>query len=262
MRLTRELRLFSANAHQPPTNSWAGSATSGDVGAFWKLRATVQGPVDRHTGYVCNIQSIDQFLRKFIAPSLLKHIEGKGYSLEALGVALSDALKNATPTIDAESVLVSLELHLSPYTRLRVERETSNMISLTHSFEFSAAHRLYCKDFTDAENARHFGKCANPNGHGHNYVLEVSVSGQPDARTGLLADLPALDRTVKEIVIDRFDHKHLNLDCSEFASLNPSVENIARVIWKLLHSALAPAKLSSIRVWETPKTCAEYCGDE
>jgi 6-pyruvoyltetrahydropterin/6-carboxytetrahydropterin synthase len=134
------------------------------------------------------------------------------------------------------------------------------MIQVTESFEFSAAHRLYCDELSDEENRRIFGKCSNPNGHGHNYVLEVTVSGRPDDTTGCVVELPHFRRMVRERVIDSFDHKHLNLDCVEFKSLNPSVENIARVIWDRLHDAFEHCRLAGIRVWETPRTFAEYSG--
>lgn len=135
------------------------------------------------------------------------------------------------------------------------------MIQVTESFEFSAAHRLHCPDLSDEENRRIFGKCSNPNGHGHNYVVEVTVSGQPDDATGNVIELHLFRHTVRERVIDRFDHKHLNLDCVEFQSLNPSVENIARVIWDRLHDAFHSCRLAGVRVWETPKTYAEYNGE-
>ncbi|NOS99093.1 MAG: 6-carboxytetrahydropterin synthase [Phycisphaerales bacterium] len=132
---------------------------------------------------------------------------------------------------------------------------------MTYAFEFSAAHRLYCASLNAEENRRLFGKCANPNGHGHNYVLEVTVRGIPDAASGVLIGLDALARIVNERVIERFDHKHLNLDCAEFAELNPSVENIARVIFEKLNGAFEPAALDCIRVYETPKTWAECRAD-
>ena len=136
------------------------------------------------------------------------------------------------------------------------------MVRLTQSFEFSASHRLHSESLSEEQNQVVFGKCANPNGHGHNYVLEVTICGTPDEPSGTLTDLPRFERIVKERVIDRFDHKYLNLDCTEFRSLNPSVENIARVIWQRLEGALAPSTLASVRVWETPKTCAECTGIE
>ena len=131
------------------------------------------------------------------------------------------------------------------------------MVSVTESFEFAASHRLYCPSMSEEENRALFGKCANPNGHGHNYVVEVTVRGTPDPTTGRIVDIQEMESIVKEQVVDRFDHKHLNLDCPEFADLNPSVENITTVIWELLDGQLEPARLSKIRVWETPKTYAE-----
>jgi 6-pyruvoyltetrahydropterin/6-carboxytetrahydropterin synthase len=132
------------------------------------------------------------------------------------------------------------------------------MVQLTRSFEFSAAHRLYCANLSDEENHRLFGKCSNPHGHGHNYVVEVTVGGTPDAVSGTIVDMPAFDRTVQETVIVPFDHKNLNVECPEFSDLNPSVENIARVIFQRLESALDRGTLLNIRVWETPKTYADY----
>ena len=136
------------------------------------------------------------------------------------------------------------------------------MMRLTQSFEFSAAHRLFSAELSDAENRRLFGKCSNPNGHGHNYVVEVTVCGTNSADKGTVTDVGHIDRVVLERVIEPFDHKNLNLECPEFAQLNPSVENIARVIWDRLKGAFAGCRLASVRVWETPKTCAEYTGDE
>ena len=135
------------------------------------------------------------------------------------------------------------------------------MVLLTQSFEFSASHRLSCEGLTDEDNRRLFGKCSNPNGHGHNYVLEVTIAGDPDFRTGVVIDIAALDRIVGERVIEPLDHKNLNVECPEFASLNPTVENIARVIFRRLSDALGDRRLVSVRVWETPKTYAEYAGE-
>lgn len=133
------------------------------------------------------------------------------------------------------------------------------MIELTQCFEFSASHRLHRPDFSDEENRRIFGKCNNPSGHGHNYQVEVTIAG-PVAETGTILPLPEFESVVKHEVIDRFDHRHLNSDTSEFSELNPSVENIALVIWQLLKGKLGPAALQKVRVYETAKTYAEYSG--
>lgn len=134
------------------------------------------------------------------------------------------------------------------------------MVCVTHSFEFAASHRLYRPDWTVEENLRIFGKCAHANGHGHNYVLEVSLTGPTEGSDGGLSNVAHVQRVVKERVLDTLDHKHLNLDCPDFAALNPTVENIARVIWRRLVNGFEGCRLVRVRVWETPKTYAEYDG--
>lgn len=136
------------------------------------------------------------------------------------------------------------------------------MIRVTQSFEFAAAHRLALTGLSDEENRRLFGKCSNPHGHGHNYVLEVTV--ETPAGDSSPSDLPLaeLNRVVQRQVIEPLDHRNLNTECPEFASLNPTVENIARVIWRRLRDSTPFGTLSSVKIWETPKTWAEYDGRE
>lgn len=136
------------------------------------------------------------------------------------------------------------------------------MVELTQCFEFSASHRLHVASMSDEENRRIFGKCNNPRGHGHNYRVEITISRDIPDSTGRILPLPQFEAIVKEKVIDRLDHTHLNEDVSEFESLNPSVENIAQVIWGLLWEAVSPAQLRRVRVWETAKTYAEYVGPQ
>src|SRR5207244_4052673 len=96
------------------------------------------------------------------------------------------------------------------------EKNGDWIMTLTRTYEFAASHRLHVPTLTDEQNVELFGKCNNPAGHGHNYVLEVTVQGEPDPRTGMMADLETLDRIVEELVVDRYDHKHLNVDIPEF----------------------------------------------
>jgi 6-pyruvoyltetrahydropterin/6-carboxytetrahydropterin synthase len=130
------------------------------------------------------------------------------------------------------------------------------MVRLSQKFEFSASHRLHNPKFTDEQNRALFGKCNNPHGHGHNYVLEVTLANP--AATQL--EIPAFERIVSATVIDPFDHKNLNIEIPQFRDLIPSVENIAMVIYRLLKSPLekAGAKLAAVTVWETSKTWCEY----
>jgi len=125
---------------------------------------------------------------------------------------------------------------------------------------FNAAHRLFRKDWSDEKNNNVFGKCNNPNFHGHNYVLEVWIEGAIDSETGYVIDLKIVKDLIKNEITDRFDHKNLNLDCKEFLNLNPTAENIAVVCWDLLRSKLDAKYELSIKLWETENNLVEYAG--
>lgn len=128
-------------------------------------------------------------------------------------------------------------------------------LSVTRRVHFNSAHRLHSHALSDEENRAQFGPCNNPNYHGHNYELEVSVTGTPDPTTGYVADLSEIKAIVSREVLGRLDHKNLNMDVPEFSELNPTVENIALVIWQMLDGKL-PAPLSRIVLWETPRNHA------
>ena len=132
-------------------------------------------------------------------------------------------------------------------------------VTVTRRVHFNAAHRLHNPDFSDEENARVFGLCNNPNYHGHNYELEVSVTGKIDPSTGYVADLGLVKQLVEEHVLRHLDHKNLNLDVPEFRDLNPTTENLVVVIWRLLDGHL-PGRLEKLVLWETPRNCVEYTG--
>jgi 6-pyruvoyltetrahydropterin/6-carboxytetrahydropterin synthase len=116
---------------------------------------------------------------------------------------------------------------------------------------FNAAHRLFREDWSDERNAEVFGKCSNPNYHGHNYTLEVWLDGTIDPETGYVIDLKILKDIIREEITDRFDHRNLNLDCQEFKNLNPTAENIALVAWHLLRGRLDEKYKLSLKLWET-----------
>ena len=123
---------------------------------------------------------------------------------------------------------------------------------------FNAAHRLYNSEWTTEKNTDTFGKCSLPNYHGHNYELEVKVVGEIDPETGFVIDLKKLSDIVKEKVLDKFDHKNLNLDTKEFKDLNPTAENISVVIYSLLRPAIPSSLDLFIRLYETPRNFVEY----
>jgi len=123
---------------------------------------------------------------------------------------------------------------------------------------FNAAHRIFNPSWSDARNAEVFGKCSNPNYHGHNYEVVVKVVGETDPETGYVMDMKVLSRIMKEQVIENFDHKNLNLDTVYFKELNPTAENIVRVLYDLLRAKIDPALQVQVRLYETERNFVEY----
>lgn len=134
----------------------------------------------------------------------------------------------------------------------------THKVAVYRQEHFNAAHRLHQPEWSDEKNAAVFGKCNNPSYHGHNYELIVKVTGLPDLKTGYVMDLKVLSDLIKEQVLDRFDHKNLNLDTIEFKDLNPTAENIAIVIYDLLRPHISADKEIQIRLYETPRNFVEY----
>lgn len=135
------------------------------------------------------------------------------------------------------------------------------MIYLTRKCEFSASHYYYNPKWSDEENLRVFGKCANLNGHGHNYTLEVTVKGEIDPTTGFVVDLKELKDVLNREVVDAMDHRHLNQEVPEFASRIPTTENIAIAIWQRLEQKLSVAKLHRVRLYELPDLFVDFYGE-
>ena len=134
------------------------------------------------------------------------------------------------------------------------------MIYVTRKAHFSAAHRLYNPTFSDERNEAIFDKCNNPRGHGHNYTLEVSVTGPVDAITGYVMDLGLLRTIVEQEVIEQMDHRNLNLEVEILRGINPTAENIVVACWHAIVAHVAPATLSRLRLWETENNYVEYSG--
>jgi len=134
----------------------------------------------------------------------------------------------------------------------------TNKVAVYRKEHFNAAHRLHNNAWSDEKNAAVFGLCNNKNFHGHNYELTVKVIGEPNKETGFVLDMKILSDLIKEVVLDRFDHKNLNLDTKEFATLNPTAENIAIVIYDLLRAKLSKDLELKIKLYETERNFVEY----
>ena len=134
------------------------------------------------------------------------------------------------------------------------------MIYITRRLEFCASHRLFNPDFSDEKNESTFGLCNNPNGHGHNYVLEVTVKGEVDPETGMVLDLKALKKLINEEIINKVDHKNLNVDVDFLKGVIPTAENIAIHIWNILESKIESGELHEVKLFESERNYVVYHG--
>ncbi len=135
------------------------------------------------------------------------------------------------------------------------------LVYLTRRMHFSASHRLHSDKLTDEENENVFGLCNNPLGHGHNYELEITIKGEPDATTGMVIDLKELKSIVQKEIIDKVDHKHLNFDVDFMQGMVPTVENIVVAFWQQLEGKLPNGELHELVLYETPRNLASYKGE-
>ncbi len=131
-------------------------------------------------------------------------------------------------------------------------------VAISRKEHFNAAHRLFNPAWTDEKNQQVFGKCANPNYHGHNYELIVTLIGEPDPETGYVYDMKVLSDLIKENILKHFDHKNLNLDSIYFKDLNPTAENIAVVIWRILRQLIEMKYELKVKLYETERNFVEY----
>lgn len=257
IRLTREVR-FSIPPHeealrQPVSNSWAGWPMAEIGWPSIELQCTLSGLPDAVTGYLCDIKVVDQAIRKQVVVTAAERPQVT-ISWDALFTFCWQQLKSFFP---ADIEMVRLTMLPNPW--LAWTRESGcDAVFMTQQFEFSASHRLHNPDLSDEENRNLFGKCNNPHGHGHNYLVDVTVERTPQTpgapRPEAMADI------VKSTVIDRLDHRNLNIEIEEFRTRIPSVENIVIVIWEWLEPALGKGVLRNLRVYETPKTWVDYSG--
>jgi len=256
MKISREVRFaLLPNYEEQISNSWSGWPTANQLVPRLSLITVVTGEPEKKSGYICNIKLIDDLVRNVITNDVIPSFDPT-YAAERV---LHQIFQQSCELWDVPGVAIfEQSLVVTPYLKFSMSND-SPMICVTQQFEFSASHRLHNPELSDQENRELFGKCNNPNGHGHNYVVELSLN-RPTQNLQDGIDLPAFESKVKELVIDRLDHKHLNKDVDYFAKVNPSVENIAIAIWGWLNGQFGDDEIANVRVYETPKTWAEYCG--
>lgn len=268
VRMTRRVTFSSGHRYWiPALNDEENRARFGqwaspyNHGHNYKLDVTVAGTIDAETAMIVNIKTVDDVIKDrvislFDGKSIndeIPHFHDKSTTTENIIVYIAKLLGEGA--LPHEATLVELRLYEKEdlYVELNLQ---SNQMTFTRSYEFAASHRLHVPTMSEEKNIELFGKCNNAAGHGHNYILEVTVEGMPDPLTGMMVDMLALDRTVEELVVDRYDHKHLNVDIPEFALIAPTSEVIAAEIFNRLDGKL-PAKLSRIRLYETARNMFE-----
>ncbi|OMP67503.1 6-carboxytetrahydropterin synthase [Domibacillus epiphyticus] len=231
-------------------------------GHDYRLEVMVKGKLDKTSGIVVNITDIDKVVKSFVQDELdgkflnkeHKYFQEKIPTTEVIVDYIWNSLDGKIDHCD----LHKIRLYENDF--LYSEKEDEEVVRLTRKYHFCTAHRLHSNQLSDEENMELFGKCNNPYGHGHNYYLEVTVSGKPDPITGMTANIADIDSLVEKEIMQKFDHKHLNLDTEEFKELNPTSENVTVVIWDLLSSELK--NLYKIGLYETEKNYFEYYGPD
>lgn len=262
-KLSRQVR-FSVNPFLPADNagfnSYASKPCGEGLAIYFGLWVHLEGQVERATGFVVNVSDIDAEVRRSVVPVFGKRIQElyadrKHISIEELAGLLGSAcgvLKDKFSQVK----LSCLELELNPFRKIRVESEDCKVVYFSEKFEFAAMHKLWNDEFSEEENFSRFGKCANPAGHGHNYIIEVTVKNQAEGEFSI----GEFQRIVDVEFIKSVDHKNLNEDVAEFGRMNPTVENIAVFAWDKLAGKFGKDALHCVTVWENDRTCCSYYG--
>jgi 6-pyruvoyltetrahydropterin/6-carboxytetrahydropterin synthase len=263
-KLARQVR-FSINPflqeESQGFNSFASKPAGEGLSIFFELCAEVIGNVEPATGFVVNVADIDRNVREFVVPVFTERIKqnfrrakhvGFFAIAELLGLAWSRLADKFEP-----AQLSKLTLKLNPFRKIAMDSRNLDMVYFSEKFEFAAMHKLWNDDFSEERNFKVFGKCANPTGHGHNYIVEVTVE-MPAAENGFR--IGDFERIVNDELIKLVDHKNLNADIERFSEINPTVENIAGFAWNKLVGKFGESALHCVTVWETDKTYCSYYG--
>ncbi len=257
-KLSRQVR-FSVNPYLSEQvegyNSFASKPAGQGLSIFLELVVELSGEVEPTTGFIVNVTDIDKIVRRLAVPVFIGRITRGGHIdffelVELLGAVWKLLANQFSP-----ARLSKLSLKLNPFRTIAIVSEVFDMVYLSEKFEFAATHKLWNDKFSERKNMDVFGKCANPTGHGHNYIVEVTVK-MPVSRDDF--SICSFEKIVDSELIRVVDHKNLNLDVEHFRSVNPTVENIVSFAWDRLAGKLEPALLHCVTIWETDKTCCSY----
>jgi len=242
-------------------NSFASKPAGEGLSMFFEISVEVAGEVEPATGFVVNVIDIDKNVRELVVPIFAERIrekyrQGKHIGLFEIAELLRSARGQLADKFGAAKISL-MSLKLNPFRKVTIKPEDNKMIYFSEKFEFAATHKLWNDEFSEERNLEVFGKCANPTGHGHNYVVEVTVKAQEGEDSFRIGEF---ERIVDDELVQLVDHKNLNVDVAEFGKTNPTVENIAVFAWGKLAGKFGDATLHCVTVMETDKTYCSYYG--
>jgi 6-pyruvoyltetrahydropterin/6-carboxytetrahydropterin synthase len=263
-KLARQVR-FSINPFLSEdctgSNSFASKPAGEGLSIFLELSVELRGDIAPDTGFVVNVVDIDRNVREFVVPLFAERIKYDYRRARHVGLSvMAELLRSAWDRLSDKfgtARLSKLSMKLNPFRRIAISSGDPEMVYFCEKFEFAAMHKLWNDDFSEQKNFEVFGKCANPTGHGHNYVVEVEIkmpAAIDDFRIG------GFEKIVDKELIKLLDHKNLNADVEHFSQTNPTIENIAVFAWNRLADKFTDAALHRVTVWETDKTYCTYYG--
>jgi 6-pyruvoyltetrahydropterin/6-carboxytetrahydropterin synthase len=242
-------------------NSYASKPCGEGLAIFLELSVELAGLVEPATGFVVNVLEIDRKVRDTVVPLFSSRIRQDFKAGKHIGFSdLTEVLTIACDSLSGKfgsSKLTRLGLALNPQRRLEIENGECRMTCFSEKFEFAAMHKLWNDGFSSQWNDDVFGKCANPSGHGHNYVLEVTIDVSRNTEKFRIGEF---ERIVEKEFVRLVDHKNLNVDVAELGQRIPTVENLASLAWEKLAGKFSPDKLHSVTVWETDRTRCTFSG--
>jgi 6-pyruvoyltetrahydropterin/6-carboxytetrahydropterin synthase len=241
-------------------NSYGGKPCGEGLSLFFEVSVGLAGESDKDTGFVVNVMDIDSVVRQYAVPVFAANIrkafrDGKQLTISETAGLLASVRDELRDKFDG-AMLIELGLGLNPYRKVALDCEDMKMYYFSEKFDFAAMHKLWNDEFSEQKNFEVFGKCANPNGHGHNYIVEVTVKAATDEDI-CIGDF---EQVVNGEFVKLVDHKNLNADVSALADINPTIENLAEFAWSRLKGKFDSAKLHSVSIWESDRTFCTYYG--
>jgi 6-pyruvoyltetrahydropterin/6-carboxytetrahydropterin synthase len=260
-RLLRQVR-FSVNPFLDETAEGANSYCSRPCGeglaVYLCLSIELKAEVNADTGFVVNVTEIDRSVRQYAVPIFEKEIRKNYRKAKHIGFdvlfGLISEVWGVLKDKFGDAKVASLSLDLNPNRKICARSKDLKVITISEKFEFAATHKLWNESFSNEKNFRVFGKCANPNGHGHNYIVEVTLAITDLERF----EMSEVQKVVNEEFISIVDHKNLNVDVSEFSRKNPTVENITTYGWDCLVGKFTHSEITAITIWESDKMYCTY----